>query len=111
MLDMATDDRKPPVLGDLTPPMVRRQGWYPDPARVSDLRWWDGDRWTHDVRPHDPGASSALETWGVVGGLLVPIVGVVIAIVLFSRNRVGPGLAALSASVLGAVIFLALTHG
>lgn len=25
-------------------------GWYPDPSRTHDERWWDGSRWTHDVR-------------------------------------------------------------
>jgi hypothetical protein len=24
--------------------------WYPDPAGHSDLRWWDGTRWTAEVR-------------------------------------------------------------
>lgn len=27
------------------------QGWYPDPLEPGDLRWWTGDRWTHDVQP------------------------------------------------------------
>jgi uncharacterized protein YxjI len=39
-------------------------GWYPDPARRHQLRWWDGVRWTphvaDDGRPStgSPGASS-----------------------------------------------------
>ena len=24
--------------------------WYPDPAGVADLRWWDGTRWTGEVK-------------------------------------------------------------
>jgi hypothetical protein len=24
-------------------------GWYPDPTRRSDQRYWDGNRWTDDV--------------------------------------------------------------
>lgn len=96
-------------LDGLAPPMVRRAGWYPDPAHRADLRYFDGSRWTHDVSPYDPRSRPAIETWGIVGGLLVPIVGFVIAIVLFGRGRVGPGLATLSASVLGMVIYLAIT--
>ena len=46
--------------------------------------------------------------WGVIGGLLLPIVGIVIALVLFMRGQVGPGLAACLASFLGLIVSLAL---
>lgn len=26
------------------------QGWYPDPAGGDNLRWWDGNAWTHQVK-------------------------------------------------------------
>ncbi len=26
-------------------------GWYPDPLKQNDLRWWDGKRWTENVHP------------------------------------------------------------
>src|SRR5262245_8365495 len=25
-------------------------GWHPDPARVGQLRWWNGHEWTRHVR-------------------------------------------------------------
>jgi len=31
------------------PPPVAPAGWYPDPARESTLRWWDGAGWTEHV--------------------------------------------------------------
>jgi hypothetical protein len=46
--------------------------------------------------------------WGMVAGLLLPIVGVVIAIVLLARDEIGPGLAVLVTSGLGFVLALAL---
>jgi hypothetical protein len=36
---------------------VSQPGWYPDPAAPSLVRWWDGYRWTNDVRPGGPGGS------------------------------------------------------
>ena len=29
-------------------------GWYPDPADVDQLRWWDGNTWTADVKERRP---------------------------------------------------------
>ncbi len=26
-------------------------GWYRDPTNASQLRWWDGTKWTQDVDP------------------------------------------------------------
>ncbi len=28
-------------------------GWYQDPEQQTMLRWWDGSRWTNDIRPMD----------------------------------------------------------
>ena len=28
-------------------------GWYPDPDRTGQDRWWDGHAWTSKRRPHD----------------------------------------------------------
>jgi hypothetical protein len=30
-------------------------GWYPDPKRVAELRWWDGEQWTEHVHGARPG--------------------------------------------------------
>ncbi len=101
-----------PDLTQAPPPAaVRRAGWYPDPTRAADLRWWNGKQWTDEVRAHKAGGASSLAIWGIVAGLLLPIVGVVIAIVLFVRNEIGPGLAALLASGLGFVIASAYLGG
>jgi hypothetical protein len=29
------------------------RGWYPDTANPEQLRWWDGNQWTQNVRPRD----------------------------------------------------------
>lgn len=29
-------------------------GWYPDPANVDSLRWWDGNAWTANVKARGP---------------------------------------------------------
>lgn len=51
---------------------------------------------------------SSLLAWGIITGVLLPIIGVVIAIVLLARNQVGPGLAVLVTSGLGFMLALAL---
>lgn len=38
-----------------------QEGWYPDPADTSMLRWWDGVAWTHQVRPR-PATTPAAST-------------------------------------------------
>jgi len=43
---------KPVPLGVWSPALVGPQpGWYADPYSASNLRWWDGGRWTDQVRP------------------------------------------------------------
>jgi len=106
-----TDTTDAHSLDGAPPPMVRREGFYPDPTRDADLRWWDGERWTAHTRPFDADSRSALQTWGYVLGILFPIAGMIISIVLLGRNRVGPGLSVLATSILGTVIWFALTNG
>lgn len=94
---------------DIPPPAIyRRPGWYPDPTKAADERYWNGKAWTDETREHKQGGASTLAVWGIIAALLMPIIGVIIAIVLFVRNEVGPGLAALVASGLGFVIALAI---
>ena len=60
-------------------------------------------------RPAEVERESRLPVIGVVAGLLMPIIGLVIAIVLFIRGQVGPGLGVCLASFLGfigAILFL-----
>lgn len=49
-----------------------------------------------------------LAVWGVIAGLLLPMIGLVIAIVLLVRGQVGPGLGVALASFLGLIAALAL---
>ena len=51
---------------------------------------------------------NTLAVWGVIAGLLMPIIGLVIAIVLLVRGQVGPGLGVVLASFLGMIGALAL---
>ena len=37
-------------------------GWYPDAAGQPILHWWDGQRWTGDIRP-PAGEPSPLPQW------------------------------------------------
>ena len=53
-------------------------------------------------------SGSPLMGWGIAAGLLLPIIGVVIAIVLLARDEIGPGLAVLVTSGLGFLLALAL---
>lgn len=58
--------------------------------------------------PSEKQRNTRLAVWGVIAGLLLPIVGLVIAIVLFVRGQVGPGLGVCLASFLGLIAGLAL---
>lgn len=97
----------PVHLQGLTAPDQRRMGWYPDPLGAADLRWWNGNEWTSHIRPQTL-ELPRLEVAGLTGGILFPLVGFVIAIILLSRDRIGPGLACLASSCLGVVIWSAL---
>jgi Protein of unknown function (DUF2510) len=62
------------------------QGWYPDPADASHLRWWAGDSWTQSTVPNPaaPGfvvSRRRVWPWVVVGiaGFLA-LVGITAAI-------------------------------
>lgn len=102
----------PPDLTDAPPPaVIHRPGWHPDPTRVADLRYWNGKAWTDHTREHGKSQVSPLAFWGIVAGLLLPILGVVIAIILFVRSEVGPGIGVLVASGLGFVIAAAYLAG
>lgn len=51
---------------------MTQPGWYPDPSGAAgQQRWWDGARWTQQVRPQ-PGSN--LARWPVVIGVAVVLV-------------------------------------
>jgi membrane protease YdiL (CAAX protease family) len=78
-------------------------GWYPDPARTSTARWWDGQQWTGYVGgtiaatdrgwfpprgDHEQSArGGGLAIAGFVGGQVVSILVVLLAIALGARSR------------------------
>jgi hypothetical protein len=43
-----------------TLPAVVPAGWYPDPAGSPDARWWDGLRWTSELRSPVPAPTSSV---------------------------------------------------
>jgi Protein of unknown function (DUF2510) len=98
-----------PDLARLSPPaIVHNPGWYPDPSRETDLRWWDGKQWTDRTRLHDPGGLSTLAGIGIALGLVFPLGGLICGVILLARSEIGPGFAALAASCMGMVIWLAV---
>jgi hypothetical protein len=65
-------------------------GWYDDP-RGSGQRWWDGERWGQrlsgdGVDVGAPPENDGLATIGWITAILMPIVGLVVGIMLSSRN-------------------------
>ncbi|MFC4858497.1 DUF2510 domain-containing protein [Actinophytocola glycyrrhizae] len=32
--------------------VVRSPGWYPDEEQPGQVRWWNGTKWTDNVRPN-----------------------------------------------------------
>ena len=42
-------------------------GWYPDPERADQQRWWNGSRWTDHTAPRQPpppGGGGPGSSWG-----------------------------------------------
>ncbi len=63
-------------------------GWYPEVTRQGTQRYWDGSRWTEHLAPLSEAQqpqvqnNDGLASLGMILGLLLPIVGLVIGIML-----------------------------
>jgi hypothetical protein len=83
-----------------TPPAANPPaGWYPDPNQPG-RRFWDGSNWTDQIAPPDQevpvqAVSSAkpkdprnntLATCGYIFAIIMPIIGAILAIPLYSRG-------------------------
>ncbi len=83
-------------------------GWYPDPGRRHQLRWWDGERWTlgvadgyevsEDALPAHPGAAGPNSTSD--GRALLPLRAGAVGLV-----------AIVAATLIGSLLALAITGG
>ena len=98
-------------------PTAPPASWYPDPqGSPGSQRYWDGVQWTEHRHPGAPPApqgqpSDSLLWGGIIGGLVLPIVGFVISIMLFAKGRGSQGVAVLLCSFVGAAIGVALLSG
>src|SRR5690242_19350464 len=81
------------------PPQLPPAGWYEDPDGTGQQRYWDGSKWTDQLAPPPPQPEQQLvggrlkdprndghAAAGYVCAILLPIVGIIIAIVLYNRN-------------------------
>lgn len=62
-------------------PMAIPPAWYPDPLGTSQMRWWDGARWTEHYAPFPPvlppGAVVQAKPWPMWAVLTMCAVGVI----------------------------------
>lgn len=81
-------------------------GWYQDPQDPGGQRYWDGTTWGPQAyaAPARQNEGKGLLIAGIITGLLFPIVGLVIGIVLFVKGRASHGGAVLGACVVGVLI-------
>ena len=48
-------------------------GWYPDPAKKADERYWDGGAWTHEIRFAQPKVTLPAPTTGMLAEAPQPV--------------------------------------
>lgn len=70
-----------------TTPNDPSQGWRPDPARISELRWWNGSTWTNNI---SPGTSIGQPAQWILLGLLITLIMAFIAGVMSQRSLEAP---------------------
>ena len=97
------------------PPNLPPPGWYSDPEMVDTQRYWDGANWTEHRAPGKPATAakseSGLVAAGWIGAILLPLAGLVIGIILVSRDEGDSGwpiiIASLLVSALGTLLIFA----
>lgn len=103
-------------------PDDRSPGWKPDPANPGQLRYWKGGYWTQMYavqNPEDPtgepvpiqassSGSSGLVEVGYLTAVLLPVIGLVIAIILLTKDEDDHGLRVLLTSVVCGIGWLVL---
>lgn len=81
-------------------------GWHADPDDPSSWRYWDGQHWTDNRAPrHGGGTGNELSNGWFVLAVLVPIAGIVLAIIEWSRGNTGRGFGFAAAGVLAFCIY------
>lgn len=89
-------------------------GWYPDPSGSGGERYWDGGRWTAQTRSlhvFSQSSSDRLVTWGYATALLLWPVGLVIGLILVSRERGGGGVILVALAMMALSVIYVLNGG
>lgn len=91
------------------PPSGPPPGWYPHPEMAQTLRYWDGSGWTGQVAPaaiapevdarKQAASIATLASFGWAGAILLPIGGIVVAVMLMAKDRALEGVAMFTLSV------------
>lgn len=86
-------------------------GWYADPQGGPEQRYWDGQRWLGLGTAGQAPENDGLATIGWITAILMPLIGLIVGIVLSSRNdRRGTqiAIAAVAAFVFWIIIWVVL---
>jgi Protein of unknown function (DUF2510) len=87
-------------------------GWYPDPEHAGTQRFWSGTDWTDNRAPLEQKTTARKAGVGsYIAAVLLPIVGVIIAIVQFARGNTGSGMAVLLTSLVAGFIWASVLVG
>jgi hypothetical protein len=76
----------------MSTPVPFPAGWYDDPERVGNKRWWDGRSWAHPeydpsgpVGPPAPTRADGIVPVGYILAILMPLIGFILGIVVATR--------------------------
>jgi hypothetical protein len=91
-------------------------GWYPF-ENTGGIRYWDGTTWngpisfpapTFDSNPVAGAPDRPAGGGSYVAAVLLPIVGVVLAVIQFARSNIGHGFGLLTASFVSGIVWALL---